>query len=419
LLKAFEDISSTKKRLKIEIPADAIEAEIKKGLGEAQKRARIPGFRPGKAPMNIIEKKFGKEIEADVLEKMVPEYYLRAVKEADIFPVSRPVAEETFDFKRTEPLSMTVTVDVRPRVENLNYENITVKEAPVEVKNEEIEAVLKNIAEEKAAYESSDEPIIAEDLVTIDYTAKKDGTAVKDAVLKIGSGSYPKEFFDGLAGKKRDEEFEMEAAFPEDSDSPFAGKKPKLEVKIKEVKRRNVPAIDDEFAKDLSFESLEALKTQIKENILLSKNKSADISKQKEILDKLLETHALDVPESLLNAEIANAIGQIRAAGKDNRSDEELTAEIRPGAEKGVKASILLQLIGEKENINVSDEDMKEEILTMAQRYYTNPENVMKYYVARDGSLDGLKQTVFEKKVLNFLLDKAIKEPTIEKGEQA
>lgn len=416
MLKALEDISSTKKRLKIEVPAEAIESEIKKGLGEAQKKARIPGFRPGKAPMHLIEKKFGKDIEADVLEKIIPEFYLKAVKEADVTPVSRPVVEDSFDFKRNEPLSMTVAVEVRPKVENLNYEGVTVKGVSVEVKDDEIDTVLNRLAEEKATYESADEAVNQGDLVTIDYTVREageDNTVARDVVLKVGSGPYPQEFFDGLAGKKKDEEFTVEASFPEDSQSPFAGKRPKFEIKIKDIKRRSLPAIDDELAKDLGFENIGLLKDKVRENILSSKNREAERARQREILDKLIESHSFDVPESLLNAEIGGIISEIRAAGKDERTDEAIKEELMPHAEKSVKASILLELIGEKEGITVSDDDVKEELLDMAQKYYVSPDNIIKYYMAKDGSLEGLKHSVFEKKVLNFLLNKA----KIEKGE--
>ena len=416
MLKSVEDISSTKKRLKIEVPAEAIESEIKKGLSEAQKKAGIPGFRPGKAPMHLIEKKFGKDIEADVLEKIIPEFYLKAVKEADVTPVSRPVVEDSFDFKRNEPLSMTVAVEVRPKVENLNYEGVTVKGVPVEVKDDEIDTVLNRLAEEKATYESADEAVNHGDLVTIDYTVREageDNTVAKDVVLKVGSGPYPQEFFDGLAGKKKDEEFTVEASFPEDSQSPFAGKRPKFEIKIKDIKRRSLPAIDDELAKDLGFENIGLLKDKVRENILSSKNREAERAKQREILDKLIESHSFDVPESLLNAEIGGIISEIRASGKDERTDEAIKEELMPHAEKSVKASILLELIGEKEGITVSDDDVKEELLDMAQKYYVSPDNIIKYYMAKDGSLEGLKHSVFEKKVLNFLLNKA----KIEKGE--
>ena len=411
MLKALEDISSTKKRLKIEVPAEAIESEIKRGLNEAQKMARIPGFRPGKAPMHLIEKKFGKEIEADVLEKIIPEYYLKAIKEADITPVSRPVVEESFDFKRNEPISMTVSVEVMPRVENLDYENVTVKEVPVEVRDEEVDAVLNRLAEERATYESVDDAVNTGDLVTIDYTVED--AVSNDVVLKVGSGPYPQEFFDGLVGKKKDEEFIIEASFPEDLQTQFAGKRPKFEVKIKDIKRRNLSAIDDEFAKDMGFENIGQLKDRAKENIIAYKNRDAERTKQREICDKLIESHSFDVPEGLLNAEISGIIDEIRAAGNDQRTDEEIRKEIKPHAEKSVRASILLELIGEKEGINVSDEDMKKEILNIAQRSYVSPENVMKYYIAKEGSLERLKQAMFEKKVLNFLLNKA----KIERGE--
>ncbi|HAK88639.1 MAG TPA: trigger factor [Nitrospiraceae bacterium] len=413
LLKTVEDISATKKRLKIEIPAEAIESEIKRGLGEAQKRARIPGFRPGKAPMHLIEKKFAKDIEADVLEKMIPDYYIKALKEADITPVSRPVAEESFDFKRNEPLSMTVSVEVRPKIENLNYEEITVKEVPVDVKDEDVDEVLKRLAEERAAYESVEDAISVEDLITMDYEVKDDGTAANDVVLKVGSGPYPQEFFDGLIGRKKDEGLEITASFPEDLQSPFAGKKPTFKVKVKEIKRRNLPPIDDEFAKDLGFENIGLLQDKVKENILLSKNRDAERIKQREILDKLIESHEFEAPEGLVKAEIGSTVAEIKARGGNEKTEESLAEEIKPHAEKGVKASILLELIGEKEGINVSDDEVKEEIIETAQRAYVSPENIMKYYVARDGSLEGLKRTVFEKKVLNFLVNKA----KIEKGE--
>lgn len=409
MLKALEDLSATKKRLKIEIPAEAIEAEIRKGLNEAQRRAKFPGFRPGKAPMSLVEKKFGREVEAEVLERVIPDEYKKALKEAQLVPVAQPSVEESFDFQRNRPLSMTVTVEVRPAVENLTYENIPVKEAPVEVTEEEVTAVLNNIAEERAAFEAVDDAVQQGDLVTIDYTAKVNGeeTVAKDVVVKIGSGPYPQEFFDGLIGKKKDGPFEIEASFPDDSPSPFAGKRPKFETVVKDIKRRVAVSLDDDFAKDLGMESLDQVKAKIRENILAAKNRDADRAKQREILDRLLETHQVEAPESLLAAEVEGMIAGIRASGKDDRSDEALRQELTPQAEKSVRATILLDLIGEKEGVTVSEDDLKEEIISIAQKYYISPENVIKYYVTRDGSLEGLKHAVFERKVLSLLLSKA------------
>ncbi|MBA4349212.1 MAG: trigger factor [Thermodesulfovibrio sp.] len=414
MLKALEDISATKKRLKIEIPSETIESEIQKGLQDVQKKSKLPGFRPGKAPINIIEKKFGKNVEADVLEKVVPEFYMKALKEADLKPVSRPKMEEPMNFQRNVPFSMTLTVEVRPRIENLNYEGITVKDVPMDVKDDEVEAVLKNLAEEKGTYESTNDAVATDDLLTVDYTTEE-GTDAKDVILKVGSGPYPEEFFDGLIGKKKDEEFELETSFPEDVQSPFAGKKPKFKIKIKEVKRRSIPPIDDELGKDLGFDNLQSLRDKARESILAAKNREADRIKQLEIVDKLVSSHEFEVPEGLVNEETEGMVSEIRAIGKHQETDEDLIKKFRPKAEKSVKASILLEMIGEKEGITVTEDDMKEEIFNFSSRFNLPPENVVKYYMAKDGSLDGLKNSIFEKKTLKSILSKA----NIEKGEQS
>ncbi len=412
LLKALEDISSTKKRLKIEIPADSIEAEIRKGLMDAQKKAKFPGFRQGKAPMTMVEKKFSKDIEAEVLEKIVSEYYVEAVKEADIKPVSRPFLEKSFDFKRNSDLSMTMTVEVMPRIENLTYENIPVKNVPVEITDEEVDTAMGNLVDERATYEASDGPIETGDLVTIDYTVREDNALVKDVVLKVGSGPYPKEFFDGLQGGKKDEELEVEAVFPEGMQSPYAGKKHTFIIRIREVKKKTLPALDDEFAKDIGLENLEQVKERVRENILNAKNGQAEKAMQREVLDKLLDAHQFEIPESMLHHELTGIISEMRASGKDDRSDEALMEEFRPGAEKSVKATLLMDMIGEKEGTAVSEDEVREEIAVMAHRFRLSPENIIKYYVTKDGSLEGLRHSIFVRKVLALLLAKA----KIEKG---
>ncbi len=406
MLKSFEEISSTKKRLSIEIPADVVEAEVQKGLIEARKKANLPGFRAGKAPMTIIEKKFGKGVESEVLEKIVPQYYMEAVKEADIKPVTRPEMEEAIDFKRNSPLAMIFTVEVRPKIDNLEYEGITVKDIPVDVTDSEIDNILKSIAEEKGTFEVTDEAVAIGDLITLDY-ATEDGTEAKDAVVKVGSGPYPKEFFDALMGKGKGVQFSAEVPFPADSQTQFAGKTPKFAITIKDVKRRSIPTIDDELAKDMGMDDLQALKDKVKEDLLSSKRAEVDRKKQIEIVEKLLATYSFEAPESMVNADLDRMLAEIRAQGTEAKSDEELAAEYRPKAEKSARVSILLDIIGEKEGVTVSEDELKEEILNFSRRYYVSPENVIKYYVARDGSLDGVKNAIYEKKAMKALLDKA------------
>jgi trigger factor len=295
VLKTCEDISATKKRLTIEIQADTIEAAIQKELHEAQAQAKLPGFRPGKAPISMIEKKYGPGIESEVVEKMVSESYASAVKEAEIRPMSRPSLEGKIDFKRNEPITMTLTVDVRPVIENLNYENITVEDVPVEIKDDEIEVIMKSLAAEKGTYETVDEPAASGDLVTVDFTTDG-GIEKKDVVVRVGTGPFPKEFFDAFIDKKAGDAFTADVVFPEDSPSEFAGKTVKFALNLKEVKRHIAPPIDDELAKDMGMENLEALREQVKADMLQMKNNEADRKKQIEIVTKIVEAHNFEAP---------------------------------------------------------------------------------------------------------------------------
>ncbi|MDX9714856.1 MAG: trigger factor [Dissulfurispiraceae bacterium] len=413
MIKSVDDISATMKKLQIEIPSDEVEERIQAGLKEAQKQARIPGFRPGKAPMNMIEKKYLNDVEIDVMDKIVPEYYLKSLKEADLVPVASPIVEESFDYKRHEPISFTVRVEIRPKIDNLQYENIKVTDVPVEVKDEDVDAVIKTFLEERAVFEIIEEPAGSEDLVIFDAKVKDDGTEHKDLAIKINTSLYPKNFTDAFIGKKSGDSFECEADFSKESPLEFAGKKLNFEVSVKEVKRHNIPEFNDELVKDLNFESTDELKAKVRENLLVAKNREADLQKQREIIKALADTHDFEVPASLLYAELKGIVSQVKALNKDERTEDELKEEYRQKAIESVKATLLIDIIGEKENVTVSPEDMEAEVIRMAQKYMVPPDTIAKHYMDKDGSFDLLRKTVFEKKVLNLLLSKA----TVEKGE--
>lgn len=418
MLKTVEDVSATKKRLKIEIPGEVIEREIGKAMDRLRQRVRIPGYRPGKVPTALLEKRFGKEVESEAMEKVLPEYYASAVKEADITPISGPVLEEAVDYKRNAPLNMTFVVEVRPKIEDLAYEGVKVTEVPVSVEDQDVEETLRRLQEQKAVYESSEEPVETGDLVTMDYEIKEEGTRHADQVLKVGSEPMPPEFSEKFIGLKKGAETEFEVDFPEDFQArEMAGKRYTFKVDLKEVKKANAPAIDDDLAKDVGFDDLEALKNHIRESILQSKNETVGRILKAQALGKIVEAHDFEPPESLLQEELTRLVDEAVAKGR-KEAREALTEEFRPAAARNVKASLLLQAIGEKEGVEVSEDDVKARVQALAERMSLTPENVMKYFVTRDGSLDGLRSSIFEEKVLDLILERAeIEKSETEKGD--
>ncbi|MBU4320807.1 MAG: trigger factor [Nitrospinae bacterium] len=413
MLKAVEDLSTTKKRLKIEIPSEAIEKKIKNSLEKARQKAKTPGFRPGKTPMNIIEKHFGKSAEAEALEEIIPEFYDSALKEAAIVPVTRPEIEGGVNFERNNPLSLSFTLEIRPKIENLKYEGIKTKDIPVTVSDEEVENALKRLQEGKATYEIADKEIEAGDLLTIDYEMKYDNqtTTAKDQVFVVGFTGLPKEISESLTGKKAGDIVEVEAQFPQDFHAnAIAGKKVLIKNTVKAVKKKILPAIDAELAKDLGFENLDALKAGAREGIEKAKKEHTQKIQKNAILESLTGSHNFDIPESMLEGELTAMVHALKKSDKDEAA---LRDELKPDAIKNVRAMILLSIIGEKEGVNVTDEELKEKILDLSQQLAMTPESLIKIYAQRDGSLEGLRNNIHEQKVLDLLLSRAV----IEKGE--
>jgi trigger factor len=436
LLKSVEDINPTKKRLKIEIPADMVEAEIKKSLEMLRHQAKIPGFRPGKAPVSLIEKRFGKNIEAEVLEKIIPEQLSSAIQEAALNPVTMPELEEELQFKRNNPINLSITVEVVPEIGEINYEGIIVKNIAADVQESEIEDTLKRLQNQKAVYEVADKEIEMDDFVSFEYMDSKmageDMPAVKEIISKMGNELFPPDLTGKVLGKKKGDIFEFSTTFDESKPKELAGKTADIKVMISEVKRKNLPSVDDDFAKDMGFENVGELRDKLKEKIYAVKNEQARKMQKAEIINKLVESTPVEVPEFLLRREVDTlAMEKNAEPGEDTEPvdavpDEPGTAvdtgkpeqdkggdpevKMRERAVKNVRASLIIDAIGKKESITVSDEEVNERIASLAKRLSATPEAVRSFYEYRGGSLEGLKHSIYEEKVMDMLLSKAVVE---------
>lgn len=443
MLKTVENISTTKKRLKIEIASDMIESEIKDSLEKVRQRAKIPGFRPGKAPLSLIEKRFGKEIEAEVLEKVIPEKYNAALREASLSPVGMPELEEKFEFKRNTPLNLSFIIEVLPKIENLDYENIKVRDIPFSVEETDIDKTLTRLQNQKAVFEAADKEAEMDDLVTFEFTdceivGEETTPAVKELVSKIGNEIFPQDIMNKVIGKKKGDIIEFTTVLNEVQSKELAGKTVNIKVKISEIKRKNLPTVDDEFAKDLGFENIAALREKLKEKILDSKKSHVQKIQKAEIINRIIEAGDFEIPETLLKREIealimeksiseskddaiyTDTMTEIMEKAESSESTEEKKeetedpeAKLKQKATKNVQASLIIDAIGKKEGITVSDNEVDEQISLIAKRLSATPEVVRNFYMYKEGSMDSLRHSIFEEKVLDVLLSRAV----IEKGE--
>ncbi len=417
MLQNMEEISSTKKRLKINIPSDVIDGEITKAYDKLRTSVKIPGFRVGKVPQAILEKKFANDVQMQVIERIVPEYYSKALKEAEIAPVTYPNIEEKLEIVRNQPLSFTVTVEVKPKIENLKYEGIELKEKTISIGETDVESAIKGLQEGRALFQVSEEAIKEDDMVVVDYDAMVDGEPVKELSAKgypliLSYQGMPKEFSEALLGKKQGDTADVTMHFEDTyANKVVAGKDVLFKVSVTEVKKKVLPALDDEFAKSVGLKDMEELKKKTHDDIYKGKKHQTDMQYKREILNHLIVSHDFDVPPSMLMEELELLIHKAKEAanrkGEAPKADDELKKEYESAARENIKGVLILEAIGKKEKIEVLEEEVNRLIEEIAEGYNTSVEEVKKFYLTRDGSLDSLKIKLYGDKVLDFVLEKA------------
>ncbi|MBF0457803.1 MAG: trigger factor [Nitrospirae bacterium] len=408
-----EDISATKKRITIEASAIEIEGEIQKSLNEVKDRTRIPGFRQGKAPMSLIEKRFRKDVENNVLEKLIPQYYKDALKAAELTPLLPPVMEAQ-DYKTKGALKMVCTVEVRPKVDDLVYIGLPINEIDIEVTDDEVQTHLTRLSMSKAIYApAADRPVDRDDLVVLDYTGNAgagEGETKKDQFIKIGSEAFPDSFYAAIIGKNKGDTVEAEAVFPADHlNSQYSGKTVNFQIAIKDIKALQTPPMDDEFAKDVGFDTLEDLRNHIRKTLAEMKKDKAVKAEKGDMIRKLSDKYTFDLPETALKQEIDTIVSQAKTldAYKDT-PEEEIRAKFNDDAIRSVKIMVLLDIIGEKENVQATEDDLRERLVSMAYASSMSPEALLQYYNTQEGALESLRYSVFREKVVDVIYSKAV-----------
>jgi len=417
-----EDISSIKKKVSIEISEDQVTKEVDSFYRELGRKAKIKGFRPGKVPRNILERHFKDYVKAEVVQKLVQDTYPTALSETNLHPVSNPMIDPG-DLESGKPFQYSATIEVKPEIKLEEYLGLNIEGKKEEVKDEEVEERLKGLQNLHANLKTIQEarPIQNGDFVIVDYEARMDGKPLEegkaiDLTVEVGSGRFIPAFEEKLIGLRLEEEKEIEVSFPEDYGyKKWAGKTISFHVKIKEIKEKILPILDDEFAKDLGdYSSLEELKDKLKQEIEREKKLALERQLKDQMVDQLLQKNTFEVPESLVEEQTKTLVSdtKLRLATQGIKidtlgiSEEKLQEDYREAAMRQVRTFLILEKIAGQEGITVTDEEVEDRFREISERTHQKFDVVKRYY-EKNGLIPEVKAGIMNEKTLNLLLEKA------------
>ena len=413
------DVSPVKKNMAIEAGPDVVRAERQAVLKRYAKEARVPGFRRGKVPLSVIEKRFAHEVAEDIKERLIARLYTEAVKEKGLSPLGDPALEEII-FEEDEPFRFKTSFEVIPDFKVDKYRGVEVKKPAVAVGDAEVEQALEELQQAHTKLVSEEgRKAGTGDVIVVDMeAAPEDGEEFRreGVMVEIGGTNNLPEFNDALEGATAGATLEFPVDYPEEYEhKPFAGKTVSYKIQVHEVKRREVPELDDEFAKDLGeFETLDALKERIREDLLHRRRHEAEHKTRDALIDKVLLENPIPLPEILVELEVnrrmEETVRMMFSQGMDPRTMEIDWKKIRDGhydaARKSVHARLVLDAVAEQEELEVKSEEVQERIHMEAKRIGESPEK-FKRTLSKEGGLEAVTNQLLREKSLDFLLSVA------------
>ncbi|EAE0632798.1 trigger factor [Listeria monocytogenes] len=412
-------------KLTFEIEQEKVKEGLDRAFVKVRKTLNVPGFRKGKVPRQIFNQRFGEEaLFQDALDILLPEVYSAAIDEAGIDPVDTPQVNIE-SMEKGETWVLTAEVTVKPEVKLGDYKGLEVEKRETELTTEELEAELKQLQERQAELVvKEDAPAENSDTVILDFEGFKDGVAfeggqAENHSLELGSGQFIPGFEEKLVGLKAGDEADIELTFPEEYHAEdLAGQPVVFKVKLHEIKTKEVPALDDELAKDIDeeVETLDELKEKISKRLQEAKEESVAQAKQEEVIAKAVENAEVDIPHAMVHHEadhLMNHFAQdLQAQGLTpelyyqftGQTEEAMHAQMEKDAEKRVKMNLVLEAIAEAENIEPTEEAIDEEISTLAEKYGMEKDAVR----AALGDMSELKSDLKIRKAIDVLLDSAV-----------
>lgn len=402
-----EKLEKSRAEIQFGIDKAALDAEIKNVYKKQVGKMNIPGFRKGKAPLSIIEKLYGKGVFTDeALNNLLPDAYEAAVKESGLAVVSRPEFD-IVSMDEGEQVVLKAVFDIKPEVTVKEYKGLKAEREVTEVTDEMVDRDVK-AAQKRAAreVEVTDRASEMGDTAEIDFEGFVDGVAFEGGKgekhkLTLGSGQFIPGFEEQVAGKNIGEEFDVNVTFPEDYGSKdLAGKAAVFKCKLHSITKEELPELDDEFAKDMSFDTMDAYKADVRAKLTERYEKAADQVLENRVLDALLENMEAEIPESMYVNEVENQLReydmQLRSNGLDlntyfkytGQNLDQLRDNFRPRAERSVKVRLALEAVVKAENIAATDEEIEAEYTRMAEMYNVEADKVKEAIAKEDVAAD-------------------------------
>jgi trigger factor len=415
-------VEGCKHSLEITVPAAEVEQETERAAAEIQKKVRLPGFRPGKAPLSLVKTRFAADIRQDVIEKLVPRHFRAAVDKDGLHVVGQPDLKDVH-FHEGQDLHFKAEFEVAPNFDLGDYRGVTITYSEPEVSEADLNERLNQIRDSKAEFVNEEpRPLVDGDhaVISLESLSGVDEKVSQDElVLKIGDEATMPVFSENLRGAAPEEVREFEVVYPEDYERKnLAGRTVKFQATVKGVRRRELPDLNDEFAKDLGdFQTLDELKETIHKSILREREHRAQEDAKHQLLDKLVDAHDFPVPDSYVDRQIQinveNQIRSLAAQGVDTSTLKldwhKLRESQKDQAARDVKASLLLDKIAEREAIGATQEEVDREVQRIA-RQAKEAAAVTRARLQKDGVIGRIANNIRTDKTLAFLFEQARKE---------
>lgn len=419
----WEKLEGNEGVLTIEVDSKEVNTALDQAFNKVVKQVNIPGFRKGKVPRFIFEQRFGVEsLYQDALDILLPSAYSNAIDETAIEPVAQPEVDIE-QMEKGKNLIFTAKVTVKPEVKLGEYKGLEVEEMDATVTDEDVNAELKNLQERQAELVVKEEGKVEDgDTVVIDFEGFVDGEAfeggkAENHSLEIGSGQFIPGFEEQLIGLEAGEEKDIEVTFPEEYHAEnLAGKPATFKVKVHDIKTKELPELNDEFAKDVDeeVETLDELKKKTKERLEEQKKQEADAHKRDTVVEKATDNAEIDLPEVMVTNEIDQMMKefeqrlQIQGMNLDmyfqfsGQSEDDLKEQMKEDAEKRVRMNLTLEAVANAENLEASEEDVNKELEQMAEMYQVEVDKIKEMI---GGNLENIKNDLKVRKAVDFLIE--------------